>query len=217
MLSVRRHPSAVLLGAQLAALLLYPFLEGGWMGRELFSVLGIVIVGLVVLAVRASPGQTCVGVLLGVPAMVLLLVQAVTTADLLAYSSALEAVLISTRPARSSCTCWAVTRDKLFAVGATFTLIAWAFADVYTVWQAIEPHSFIAADNPRGERSWMELLLLSVSTLSTVGLSDVVPVQASARALVMTEQLLGLSYVTALVTRLVGLSLMSRRSGRIAR
>ena len=218
MLSVRRHPSAVLLGAQLAALLLYPFLEGGGLGRELFSVLGIVIVGLVVLAVRASPGLTWVGVLLGVPAMVLLLVQVVTTADLLAYSSALEAVLYFY--AAGALVVYMlddreVTRDKLFAVGATFTLIAWAFADVYTVWQAIEPHSFIAADNPRGERSWMELLLLSVSTLSTVGLSDVVPVQAFARALVMTEQLLGLSYVTALVSRLVGLSLMSRRSGRI--
>ena len=41
-----------------------------------------------------------------------------------------------------------ITRDELFAVGATFTLVAWGFAYVYTVWQAIEPGSFIAAQHP---------------------------------------------------------------------
>ena len=153
MVSARRHPSAVLLFAQLAAVLLYPFLEGGGVGRELFSVLGIVIVGLVVLAVRASPGLTWVSVLIGVPATVLLLVQAVTGSDnLLAYSSALEAVLYFYAAGALIAYMLAdheVTRDELFALGATFTLVAWAFADVYTVWQAIEPHSFIAATDPR--------------------------------------------------------------------
>ena len=30
-----------------------------------------------------------------------------------------------------------ITRDELYAVGATFTLVAWAFAYTYTVVQAI--------------------------------------------------------------------------------
>ena len=38
-----------------------------------------------------------------------------------------------------------ITRDELFAVGATFTLVAWAFAYTYVVCQAIEPGSFTAA------------------------------------------------------------------------
>ena len=38
-----------------------------------------------------------------------------------------------------------ITRDELFAVGATFTLVAWAFAYGYTVCQAIDPGSFTAA------------------------------------------------------------------------
>jgi hypothetical protein len=42
-------------------------------GRALSGVLGIVIVGLVVLAVRASPASTLVSVLLGVPTTLLLL------------------------------------------------------------------------------------------------------------------------------------------------
>ena len=47
---------------------------------------------LVVLAVRASPTWTWVGIMLGVPADVLLVIQAVTDSDaLFPYSSALEA------------------------------------------------------------------------------------------------------------------------------
>ena len=37
-----------------------------------------------------------------------------------------------------------ITRDELFAVGATFTLVAWAFAYAYTV----APGSFTAAAHP---------------------------------------------------------------------
>ena len=148
----RRQPSAILLAAQLAGVLLYPFMEGRGAGRALFSVFGIAILGLVVLAVRSSPGLTWVGVLLAIPATVLLLIQAVSASDaLLPYSSALEAVLyfyaagalISYMLADHE-----ITRDELFAVGATFTLVAWAFAYTYTVCQAIEPGSFTAAVDP---------------------------------------------------------------------
>ena len=52
---VRRQPSAILFAAQLSAVLLYPFMEDSGAGRALFSVFGIAILGLVVLAVRSSP------------------------------------------------------------------------------------------------------------------------------------------------------------------
>ena len=51
----RREPSAILLAAQLAGVLLYPFMEDSDAGRALFSVFGIAILGLVLLAVRSSP------------------------------------------------------------------------------------------------------------------------------------------------------------------
>jgi hypothetical protein len=101
-----------------------------------------------------------------------------------------------------------ITRDELFAVGATFTLVAWAFAYAFTVSQAIEPGSFSAAVNPQEQRSWVELLFLSFTTLTSTGLSDVVPVKPFARSLVMIEQLAGLAYVAMLVSRVVGLMVM---------
>jgi hypothetical protein len=213
---LRNEPSAVLLFVQLAGVLLYPFMEGSGVGRALFSVFGIAVLGLVVLAVRSTPALTWVGVLLGVPATVLLVIQAVTGDDaLLPYSSAFEAILyfyaagalISYMLADHE-----ITRDELFAVGATFTLVAWGFAYTFVVWQAIEPGSFIAAINPGGERTWMELLFLSFTTLSSTGLSDVVPVEPTARSIVMLEQLAGVAYIAVVVSRLVGLTLPRRTS-----
>jgi Ion channel len=205
----RREPSAVLLAAQLAAVLIYPFIEDGEVGRSLFSVFGIAILGLVVLAVRSSPGLTWVGITLGLPATVLLLIQAITGDDmLLPYSSALEAVLYFY--AAYALIAYmledhVITRDELFAVGATFTLVAWAFAYSFTVYQAIEPDSFTAAVHAAEDRTWVELLFLSFTTLSSTGLSDVIPITPFARALVMIEQFAGVGYIAMVVSRLIGL------------
>jgi len=205
----RRQPSAILFASQLAAVLLYPFMEGNGVGRALVSLIGIAFLGLVVLAVRSSPGLTWVGLLLGLPATVLLLIQAVTGSDeLLPYSSALEAALYFY--AAGALIAYMVedhviTKDELWAVGATFTLVAWAFAYTYVVCQALAPGSFTAAVDPEADRSWMELLFLSFTTLSSTGLGDVVPVKPFARGLVMIEQLAGIAYVAMVVSRLVGL------------
>jgi len=210
----RRHPSAILLAAQLIGVLLYPFMEGSGAGRALFSVFGIAILGLVVLAVRSSPGLTWVSILLALPATVLLLIQAVTGSDeLLPYSSALEAALYFYAAGALIAYMLAdhvITKDELFAVGATFTLVAWAFAFTYTVCQAIEPGSFTAAVDPEAERTWMELLFMSFTTLSSVGIGDVIPIEPFARALVMLEQLAGVAYVAMVVSRLIGLLVMRR-------
>jgi hypothetical protein len=212
--TIRREPSATLLIAQLGAVLLYPFMETSDVGRALFSVFGIAILVLVVLAVRSTSAATWFGLALGLPATVLLLIQAVTGDDaLLPYSSALEAILYFYAAGALISYMLAdhvITRDELFAVGATFTLVAWAFAYSFTVCQAIEPRSFIAAIDPNADRSWMELLFLSFTTLSSTGLSDVTPVKPFARSIVMIEQLAGLAYVAMVVSRLVGLMVMRR-------
>jgi hypothetical protein len=215
--NVRRDPSAILLLTQLAGLLLYPFMEGNDVGRALFSLFGIAILGLVLLAVRRTPALTWIAVTIGIPTTLLLLIQAMTQDDALTpYSSALEAVLYLYAAGALIVYMLAdheITRDELFAVGATFTLVAWAFAHLYTVNQAIEPQSFTAAIDPAGDRSWVELLFLSFTTLTSTGLSDVIPVKPFARGLVMVEQLAGLAYVAVLVSRLVALTVRGRARG----
>jgi hypothetical protein len=79
---------------------------------------------------------------------------------------------------------------------------------VYVVCQAAAPESFTAAVDARDPRTWVELLFLSFTTLSSTGLSDVVPIRPFARSLVMFEQLAGIAYVAMVVSRLVGLTVM---------
>ena len=213
--AARKNPSAILLFVQLGGVLVYPFLEEGAAGRAIFSAFGIGVLALAVLAVRSTPTLTWVSLLLALPATVLLVIQAVGDHEgLLPYSSGLEAVLYfyaAWALVRYMLADHVITTDELFAVGATFTLAAWGFAYTYQVVQAIYPESFFAALNPRDARTWMELLYLSFTTLTGTGLSDVVPVKAFARAVVMLEQLMGLGYVAMLVSRLVAQMVINRQ------
>jgi len=102
------------------------------------------------------------------------------------------------------------TTDELFAAGATFTLLAWAFAYAYAACDAMLPGSFSASINPAGPRTWMELLFLSIAVLSSVGLSDILPVTGMARALVMLESIAGVMYMALVVSRLIGLTMLRR-------
>jgi hypothetical protein len=107
---------------------------------------------------------------------------------------------------------WVTTTDELFAAGATFTLLAWAFAYVFVVYQALAPGSFGAGD-AAATRTWMELLFLSVAVLSSVGLSDIVPVTPMARGIVMLEAFTGVLYIALVVSRLISMSVAARKEG----
>ena len=105
-----------------------------------------------------------------------------------------------------------VTNDELWATGATFTVVAWAFAYTFMAIQVIWPGSFIATIDPGGPRTWFEMLFLSFTTLTSVGLSDILPVLPQARSWVMIEQVAGLMYVALVVSRVVGLTIARQRA-----
>ena len=104
-----------------------------------------------------------------------------------------------------------ITTDELWATGATFTVVAWGFTYAFAAVQVVWPGSFIAAIDPTGERTWFELLFLSFTNLTSVGLSDITPVLAQARSVVMIEQVAGLMYVAFVISRVVGLTVSRRR------
>ena len=207
---VRRHPSALLLAVQLLGVVLYPAMEDTEAGRALFGAFGIVVLALALWVVNRSPLLNWVAWTLALPAVVLSIMAAVDDRpNLVAFAQALEGALYlytafgliayMLRDHR-------VTDDELFAAGATFTLLAWSFAFAFSVCQQLYPASFSATVDPLGPRSWMELLYLSFSVLSGVGLSDIVPMRAHARALVMLEQFAGVMYIALVVSRLIGLA-----------
>jgi hypothetical protein len=166
-------------------------------GRIVFSAFSALLVLLAVWTVNRTPAINWVAWLIATPAFGLSMLSVVTdNQTLLVWSSLLEALLYFY--AAGSLIAYMmsdhrVTSDELFAAGATFTLLAWAFAYVFLVCQFWYPGSFAGAVE------------------SATGLGDIVPLSSPARVLVMFEQLCGVAYIAVVVSRLIGLSLLRAR------
>lgn len=211
---LRRTPSAGLLLIQLVGIVLYPWMETSPRGRAAFGAFGVLVLGIALRVVRRSPWLTWLGLMLA------MVVAALSAAHAIAPHPALPVAIAVMESvfyfyATGSLIAymlqdWVATTDELFAAGATFTLLAWAFAYAYAACEAMLPGSFSAPIEPTGPRSWMELLFLSVAVLSSVGLSDILPVTGMARALVMLESFAGVMYMALVVSRLIGLTMLRR-------
>jgi hypothetical protein len=212
---LRRTPSAGLLMVQLAGILLYPWMETSPQGRALFTAFGLVVLGVALRVVRRSPWLTWLALVLALLVVLLSVIAAIAPHPALPIAIAmLESAFYFY--AAGSLTAymlqdWVATTDELFAAGATFTLLVWAFAYAYVACQAMLPGSFTAPVSPEVPRTWMELLFLSVAVLSGVGLSDILPVTPQARAIVMLEAFAGVMYIALVVSRLVGLTVAERK------
>lgn len=214
--TVRDHPSGVLLATQLIGIVVYPFLDDRVVGRTLFQLFSLVVLGLAVMLVRSTPALSWVSIGLGVPLVVLTILELVRPdlTPVLLASAVLHAAFYAY-------TAYAlirymfhddrITSDELIATGATFTVGAWAWAYLYAAVQLAAPGSFTAAIDPEAQRTWMELLFLSVTTLTSTGLSDIVPVKPHARSAVMLEQIVGMLYLALVVARVTALTVLPRR------
>ena len=214
---VRSTPSAVLTIVQLLSVLIYPFLGSAGTSRLVFSLIGLAVLVLAVLSVDSTPAFTWVAILLGAPSAACTIALIVTSNRALqGWTSGFEALFYLY--ASGSMIFYmmrdhVVTIDELWAAGAAFTLLAWAFANLFIVTQALWPGSFGGSGVAGADRTWFEMLFLSFTTLSSTGLSDVYPVLAHARSVVMIEQVAGLGYVAMVVSRLVALTVMRRSPG----
>ncbi len=211
---VTAHPSAMLLGAQLLQVLAWPFLGGSKVGGAFLGVIGMLAVGSAVLAVRRTPHVSRVVFFLGAPTIVFTLLEAIfpTTDPIVLVSGLLHAPFyfyVSYAMLRYLLHDDEVTTDEYFATGAAFTVVAWGFAYLFVVTQVVWPDSFSNAEGFRF--TWFELLYLSFSTLTSVGLSDIVAVGEQARSVVMVEMMVGVFYIAMVVARMVGLTMMRHR------
>jgi hypothetical protein len=209
---VRHHPSAFLLSVQLFTLLLYAAFDGIHSGRALLGALSVLVLALAVWVVSRSPAINWIAWVIAIPAFVLSLLSALfVETTLLVWSSIFDASLYFYTAGSLIAYMmqdYRVTTDELFAAGATFTLIAWGFAYVYLVCQTWAPHSFIGGTRPGEPRTFIELLFLSFTNLSAVGVGDILPITSAARVLVMLEQFAGVAYIAVVVSRLIGLTIV---------
>ena len=199
---------------QLGGILLYPWMEASPGGRLALAAFGIFVLGAALRVVQRSPFQTWLALLLAVGVVSLSALHVVAPRPALPVAIAVLQSLFYFYATGSLIAYmlrdWVVTADDLFAAGAPFTLLAWAFAHAFAACDALLAGSFSAPINPAGPRTWTELLYLSIAVLSSVGLSDILPVTGMARALVMLESFAGVMYMALVVSRVVGLTMFAR-------
>jgi hypothetical protein len=211
---ILRHPSAVLLLVQLIGLLLYPFIEHTRPARALFGAFGVLVLCLAIAMVQRTPGRVWVSAAIAVPAVLFnVLDLTLGLTGLKPWWAALESLfyfyaaicliryMLADRRA---------TSDELFAAGATFTLLVWAFTYLFVLCQTLQPGCFAAAVNPDAPRSWTELLFLSFALMSSTGIGDVIPITVHARAVASLEMFVGVMYMALVVSRLIGLTLLRK-------
>ncbi|KGN42084.1 ion channel [Knoellia aerolata] len=213
---LRKQPSAFLLAVQLLVIVLLPWLQGLEYGRVALTVLSLCALTVAVFTVRSTPALTWLSVLLGLPAGMLeiwsvaspgntvVVALAHTALSLFYFYTAYGLVSYMFEDA------W-VTKDEMFAVGAAFTVLLFAFTYLFLAIQELWPGSFIGHDETV-QRSFLELLYLSAANLTSVGLSDIVPVGSQARAFAILEQLGGVMYIAMVISRLVALTVLRSRN-----
>jgi hypothetical protein len=204
-----RHPSAFLLTAQVVLLILYAVFDSKEGHRLFISMFGLVVLLLVLWVVTSSARVQWIAWMIAIPAILLSLLAAIINhPTLIAISSLLEAILYFYTAGSLIAYMLEDTRvitDELFAVGATFTLLAWGFAHAYYVVLLWDAGSILNTSVPGRAPTFLELLFLSFTNLSATGLGDIMPISAPARVLAMLEQFCGVGYVAMVVSRLIGM------------
>jgi len=104
-----------------------------------------------------------------------------------------------------------VTPNRIVGAVVVYLLFAIQFAFLFALVERLSSGAFVMGQEPSAS-SWTgwRFFYLSMITLSSLGLSDVTPMHAFARSLVMLEALLGQLYMTVLLARLVSLEVAHR-------
>lgn len=207
---LRLLPSAWLLLVQLALLILYMLTTGDSEFRALTWSLGVLALLIIAKVIRQSPVFTFWGLVFVSGAflfsILIFLGYGNRTIQIIAHGfEALAYFYAAYGLLRYMFADRYLTRDELFAAGAVFTLIAWAFAFLYSICQLILPNSFQNPNQPQALQHWLDLLFLSFSLQSATGLSDLIPISPAARVLAMLQMFGGVMYLAVVVSRLIAL------------
>ena len=215
---LKRHPMGqyeFLFFAILAVIIFRPLLENGFVGLLILNGLTSAILISSAYAVSDNPKTLRLSLMLMVPAFIAswstafvgaLWPMAISRVLTFAFVSYILVVI-----ARDILSEKNVTRDTIFGSACVYMLMGFAFADIFMLFQIIEPQSFglvvdIAAVGSEVQLS-SDLGYFSFVTLTTLGYGDMTPKTGMVQGLATLEAMLGQFYLTVLVARLVGLHL----------
>jgi Ion channel len=97
-----------------------------------------------------------------------------------------------------------ITKDRLYVSVSLYFLIGLTWFALYSLINAIRPGSFTEAGIVLTDNiHWSKMLYFSLTTLTTLGYGDIVPVKPTARMIATLEAVAGVLYIAITVARLV--------------
>ena len=96
-----------------------------------------------------------------------------------------------------------MTADKLYGAASGYLMLGVLWALLYAIASYFEPGSFAIGGTPTAP-NFTDLLYFSITTLTSTGFGDIVPLLRRVRALCVLEQLTGALFLAILIARLAG-------------
>ncbi len=208
-LRLLHRPHVLLVAFLVVMLAVFPLVERSGLGRTLLNVLLVTGIVVALHRVRAPRSGVRLITVLGFIAVAAQVVDETWWPDQTELASALAQTAFYSVAAVLMCIYMLgdtrATIDELFAAAAAFMLLSLAWSMAFWCIEYLNPGSFVSAHPVLpNRRTWFEFLYLSMTTLSTTGFGDIVPVSSAARAAVILEQFVGVLYVALVISRLAG-------------
>jgi hypothetical protein len=209
-LVIGRGPCTYLLLLLLGLLLLFPFLEEGLFARTLLGILFSIVLLVGAFATRQTRwggilklGLALLGVgvqwsALWAESIAILFFAGILYAASLAVSfSGVLRYILKRGP---------ITADKLHGALAGYIMLAFVWSFVYALVEISAAGSF-GPDllDFRQPGTFFKLIYFSLTTLTTTGYGEIIPLTNHARSLVMVEEFSGVFYVGVVIARLAGI------------
>lgn len=216
----------LLLASLILILVLQPILRGGLLAQQVFNCLFVIMLAAALLAVSQQRRAFALGLLLGVPAIVLVWAAylagrpAGSVGDVLALSrlgvDLLFLGLVAGCILHDVLGGERVTTDRLCGAISVYLLLGLIWALIYSTICYLDPNAFAGAlfehesfrDGELRHQAFSLATYYSFVTLSTLGYGDVVPVAPAARVFAWLEAVTGQLYLAVLIARLVGLHIV---------
>jgi hypothetical protein len=207
---IGRGPCTYLLLLLLGLILLFPFLEEGIFARTLLGILFSTVLLVGAFATRQTRwgfilklGLALLGVGLQWTALWGGSIAILNLAGI-AYAASLAVSFIGVL--RYILQRGPITADKLHGALAGYILLAFVWSFVYALLEISSAGSFGPSHLDFGQPgTFFKLIYFSLTTLTTTGYGDVLPLTNHARSLVMVEEFSGVFYVGVVIARLAGL------------
>ena len=204
-----QRPHVLLVAFLVAILAVFPLVERSAAGRSVLSLLMVAGCVLALRRVQTSRAGIWLVTVLGALAVASEILQETGLAPPVGLIAALTMTAFYSVAALLMCMYMLsdarATIDELFAAAAAYMLLAFAWSMAFWCIEFLSPGAFAAVNRAMPERlTWFEFLYLSMTTLSTTGFGDIVPVTSAARSAVILEQFVGVLYVALVISRLAG-------------